>query len=84
MPCFDRFIEGTSVEEPEAVDGRVMRGARNRAFIMDAIFELVQEGEIFPTAERVARQAVLGQAIRIALSPHKVWNSASHARPTKI
>ena len=42
------------------VDGRVMRGARNRAFIMDAIFELVQEGETMPAAEQVAQRAGVG------------------------
>ena len=46
--------------EPETIDGRVMRGARNRAFIMDAIFELVQEGEVMPTAEQVAQRAGVG------------------------
>ena len=37
-----------------------MRGARNRAYIMDAIFELVQEGELMPTAEQVAQRAGVG------------------------
>jgi AcrR family transcriptional regulator len=46
--------------ERENIDGRVMRGARNRAFIMDAIFELVQEGELIPTAEQVAQRAGVG------------------------
>lgn len=44
----------------EAVDGRVMRGARNRSYIMDAIFELVQEGVLAPTAEQVAQRAGVG------------------------
>jgi len=63
----DRAGEGTrgrgsdrNGKQPEPVDGRVMRGARNRAFIMDAIFELVQEGEVAPTAEQVARRAGVG------------------------
>ncbi len=46
--------------EAASVDGRVMRGARNRAYIMDAIFELVQEGELMPTAEQVAERAGVG------------------------
>lgn len=46
--------------EAANADGRVMRGARNRSYIMDAIFELVQEGELTPTAEQVARRAGVG------------------------
>lgn len=45
---------------PEASDGRVRRGARNRTYIMDAIFELVQEGVLLPTAEQVAQRAGVG------------------------
>lgn len=45
---------------PGATDGRVMRGARNRSYIMDAIFELVQEGVLAPTAEQVAQRAGVG------------------------
>ncbi len=43
-----------------ANDGRVRRGARNRAYIMDAIFELVREGVPLPTAEQVAQRAGVG------------------------
>ena len=38
-------------------DGRVERGARNRNQILDAVFELVREGDLQPTAERVAERA---------------------------
>lgn len=41
-------------------DGRVRRGARNRAAIVDALAELVSEGELVPTAEQVARRAGVG------------------------
>ena len=44
----------------ESTDGRVRRGARNRSYIMDAIFELVQEGVLLPTAEQVAQRAGVG------------------------
>lgn len=44
----------------EATDGRVMRGARNRNYIMDAIFELIQEGLVLPTAEQIADRAGVG------------------------
>lgn len=55
-----RKAERPARKEPEPADGRVMRGARNRAFIMDAIFELVQEGVVAPTAEQVAHRAGVG------------------------
>lgn len=42
--------------QPER-DGRVQRGARNRNQILDAVFELVREGELQPTAERIAERA---------------------------
>ncbi len=47
-------------EEPEVQeirDGRVRRGARNREAIVGALFELIGEGAIQPTAEQVAERA---------------------------
>ena len=41
-------------------DGRVRRGERNRQLIVDALFELMQEGVLQPTAERVAQRAGVG------------------------
>ena len=41
-------------------DGRVLRGARNRAVIVKALVELVREGELQPTAEQVAKRAGVG------------------------
>ena len=41
-------------------DGRVKRGARNRELILDALFALVEAGELQPTAEQVAQQAGVG------------------------
>jgi AcrR family transcriptional regulator len=38
-------------------DGRVRRGARNRESIVRALFELIGEGAIQPTAEQVAERA---------------------------
>jgi AcrR family transcriptional regulator len=38
-------------------DGRVRRGARNREAIVRALFELIGEGRIQPTAEQVAERA---------------------------
>jgi AcrR family transcriptional regulator len=44
---------------PEA-DGRVRRGERNRDAIIEAMFALVGEGVLQPTAEQVARRAGVG------------------------
>ena len=43
-----------------SLDGRVRRGARNRVQILDALYALIQSGEIQPTAEQVARKAGVG------------------------
>jgi AcrR family transcriptional regulator len=41
-------------------DGRVQRGERNRGAIVEAMFELVGEGALQPTAEQVATRAGVG------------------------
>lgn len=41
-------------------DGRVQRGARNRKAIAEALFELVEAGDLVPTAEKVAQRAGVG------------------------
>ncbi len=43
-----------------AQDGRALRGARNRARIVEALLELVREGELLPTAEQVSQRAGVG------------------------
>ncbi len=43
-----------------ARDGRVQRGERNRETIVDAMFELVGEGVLEPTAEQIAKRAQVG------------------------
>ena len=52
----------TTMTRPDesAHDGRVRRGARNRQAIAEALFELVREGELQPTAEQVAQRAGVG------------------------
>lgn len=45
----------------ESLDGRVRRGAQNRGRILDALYALVGEGELQPTAEQVARRAGVGE-----------------------
>jgi len=41
-------------------DGRALRGARNRERIVEALLELVREGEPLPTAEQVSQRAGVG------------------------
>jgi TetR/AcrR family transcriptional regulator, regulator of autoinduction and epiphytic fitness len=40
-----------------ATDGRVMRGARNREAIIDALLALYRSGVLRPTAQQVAERA---------------------------
>jgi TetR/AcrR family transcriptional regulator of autoinduction and epiphytic fitness len=47
---------------PPTQDGRVLRGARNRQAVVDAMLELIEEGDPQPTAKRVAERA--GVALR--------------------
>ena len=49
-----------SATAPNTGDGRVLRGARNRLVIVDAMLELIRSGEIQPTAEQIARHAGVG------------------------
>lgn len=44
----------------QAVDGRALRSARSHALITDALYELVGEGVLTPTAEQVAERAGVG------------------------
>lgn len=41
-------------------DGRVARGEQNRGSILDAVYALVSEGVLRPTAEQVAERASVG------------------------
>lgn len=41
----------------ELLDGRLARGARTRAAVVDALLALHEEGELSPTAQRVAERA---------------------------
>src|SRR5260221_13954531 len=47
----------------EKVDGRRARGERARALVVDAILDLLQEGDLKPTADRVAERA--GVSLRL-------------------
>jgi AcrR family transcriptional regulator len=48
-------------DRDEPADGRVRRGAENRGRILDAVYELVREGHLLPTAEQVAQRAGVGE-----------------------
>jgi len=52
-----RPAAGSDGEQDAIRDGRVRRGARNREAIVRALFELIGEGAIQPTAEQVAERA---------------------------
>jgi len=49
-------------QDPDApvVDGRIQRSVRSRQRILDAMVELVQEGELQPTGQQVADRAGVG------------------------
>ncbi len=51
------FGDGTGVRMPSKVDGRRARGLRTRQAIIDALLELVGEGDVAPTAQRIADRA---------------------------
>ena len=50
-----------SAENPEQVDGRRLRGERNRLGIVDAFLDLVSEGSIRPTVEEIAARAEVSE-----------------------
>ena len=62
MPRSKRGIalEASEEELETTGDGRVQRGARNRTLIIDALIELIREGDLRPTAESVAQRAGVG------------------------
>ena len=47
----------------ERIDGRRARGERTRAAVVDALLDLIEEGDLGPTAERVAARA--GVSLRL-------------------
>ena len=55
------LVDVADLEPEEAqADGRVQRSVRSRARIVDALIELVREGELLPTGEQVAARAGVG------------------------
>lgn len=53
--------EGESAEEPVRADGRRLRSADSRRRIVEAMLELVREGDLSPSADAVAARAGLGR-----------------------
>jgi len=51
-----------SVDDAEITDRRVLRGMRNREALVSAVIELIEEGELSPTATQIADRA--GVAVR--------------------
>ena len=51
-----------SGDAPATTDRRVLRGQRNRAALVDAVIDLIEEGELTPTAGQIAERA--GVALR--------------------
>ena len=49
-----------TVAQAPPLDGRVLRGEKSRESIVDALFELVGEGVLAPTAQQVAERAGVG------------------------
>jgi AcrR family transcriptional regulator len=56
----DEAVQERSLDVAASEDGRVQRGARNRSAIVEALFELIGEGELSPTAQQVAGRAQVG------------------------
>lgn len=51
---------GSKLAETEKVDGRSLRGARNRQALLDAAIGLMEEGTIAPAAQEIAERAGVG------------------------
>jgi len=50
----------TARRSAKHTDGRVLRGARNHALIVQALYDLIRAGNVQPTAEQVAARAGVG------------------------
>jgi TetR/AcrR family transcriptional regulator, regulator of autoinduction and epiphytic fitness len=55
--CKDLDLGAMSSQTTGAKDGRTVRAERTRQALVDAVFALLDEGELRPTAERIARRA---------------------------
>ena len=53
-------MKEAEIDTIESLDGRRQRSARSRAAIIEASFELMQEGVLAPTAQQIAERAGVG------------------------
>jgi TetR/AcrR family transcriptional regulator, regulator of autoinduction and epiphytic fitness len=74
------------MDEPTRVDGRTARGQRTRAAVVDALLALQEEGDLEPTAQRVAARA--GVALRTVFGHFSdmetLWAQAGERELAKI
>ena len=56
----DSRVKEANADSIESLDGRRQRSARSRAAIIEANFELIQEGMLAPTAQQIAERAGVG------------------------
>jgi len=74
------------MDEPARVDGRTARGQRTRAAVVDALLALQEEGDLEPTAQRVAARA--GVALRTVFGHFSdmetLWAQAGQRELAKI
>jgi TetR/AcrR family transcriptional regulator, regulator of autoinduction and epiphytic fitness len=79
-------------EDAPKVDGRRLRAERTRAAIVDALLALIEEGDLRPTAPRVAERASVSlrtvfqhfaevEVLFAAVSERQVERIAEHAEP---
>ncbi len=48
---------GAAINPPPQIDGRIARSVRTREAVVDALLELLNEGDLQPTAQRIAQRA---------------------------
>ena len=74
------------MDESARVDGRTARGQRTRAAVVDALLALQEEGDLEPTAQRVAARA--GVALRTVFGHFSdmetLWASAGERELAKM
>ncbi len=74
------------MDQPARVDGRTARGQRTRAAVVDALLALQEEGDLEPTAQRVAARA--GVALRTVFGHFSdmetLWAQAGERKYAKL
>jgi AcrR family transcriptional regulator len=81
-----RMDEAGRMDESGRVDGRTARGQRTRSAVVDALLALQEEGDLEPTAQRVAARA--GVALRTVFGHFSdmetLWAQAGERELAKI